>query len=305
MALEKPPVAKAAVFGCGTVGAAWAALFSAAGIEVAVHDPAIASSDQLEARVAPLLPALRKLGMHGRGSLVLADSAAAACQDAEFVGECIREDVAEKAALLAELDAAAPGEAIIASSTSSLLWSDLVSRSQTPERIIVSHPFNPAHLMPLVELYGASAEVVGRAHDFFRSLGKTPIILRREAQGHVANRLSSALFREAVHLVIEGIASVEDVDIALREGPGLRWSVLGVHQGYHLGAGPGGIRAYLEHLGASQQRRWDDLGAPELTPEVCETLIGEIERTYGAQAMEGLEAKRDQALILRLMERRR
>ena len=302
MALERP-ITQTAIIGCGAVGAAWAALFSANGIAVSVHDPMIGTESELAARIAPAREALRELGMSGEGSVRLADSIRQACHECQFVQESTREVLEEKAKIIAELDDVAPADAIIASSTSSLLWSDLVAETRLPGRIIIAHPFNPAHLIPLVELFGSSPEVIERARAFFVGLGKVPIVLKREAQGHIANRLSSALFREAVHLVIEGIASVEDVDTALREGPGLRWSIVGVHQGYHLGAGRGGIRAYIEHLGNSQKRRWDDLGRPDLTPEVRERLILAIEAAYGDRPVETMEAERDAALISRLRVR--
>jgi carnitine 3-dehydrogenase len=290
-----------AVIGCGTVGTSWAALFSAAGLSVTVYDPRIASPADLAARVDACLPALRSLGTDGNGALMLADSAAAACRSAQFVQESTPENVAAKTELIAALDADAPPDSIIASSTSSLLWSELVAGARNPGRVIVAHPFHPAHLIPLVELYGSDPAVLTRAADFYRGLRKVPVTLRREARGHIANRLSSALYREAVSLVLQGIASVEEVDTALREGPALRWSVLGVHLGTHLAAGRGGIRAYLDHLGASQEKRWEDLGTPTMDTATREALIAGVEEAYGDRVGAELEAARDVSILRRLM----
>jgi carnitine 3-dehydrogenase len=303
MALEAP-ITKVAVVGCGAVGAAWTALFSAWGISVSVRDPKISTESELKEKVLPAREALRSLGLMGEGSIRLVESVSQACSSCQFVQESTRENVAEKIELLAELDTCSPPDAIIASSTSSFLWSDLVTGAKSPNRIIIAHPFNPAHLIPLVEIFGNDSDVVGRACSFYKRIGKVPVVLKREARGHIANRLSSALFREAVHLVIEGIASVDDVDTALREGPGLRWSVIGVHQGYHLGAGRRGIRGYIEHLGASQKRRWEDLGQPDFSKDVQETLINAVEAAYGDRSIQELEAERDAVLMAHLLGRK-
>mgnify|MGYP006282109487 CR=1 FL=1 len=297
-----PPIRRIAVIGCGNVGASWAALFHAAGCDLTVADPAISGVAELEARLAPHLGALRELGLDGAGRLERADSPETACAQADLVQESAPESAA-KADLVARLDAAAPAGAIIASSTSSLLLSDLTQGCTRPDRVILAHPFHPPHLIPLVELFGTTPDVIDRAAAFYRAIGKSPVVLRREMQGHIAGRLSAALFREAVHLVAEGVASVEDVDTALRDGPALRWSVTGAFLAYHLGGGPGGMEAYLAHLGPSQERRWKDLGDPQLTPEIRGAILSGVAAAYGDRSMAELEVARDGALMTALANR--
>jgi 3-hydroxyacyl-CoA dehydrogenase len=296
--------ARVGIVGCGTVGAAWAALFHAHGVPVAAFDPALADDAALHAAVAPFLPPLRTLGMTGAGALHRVATPEAACEDAGFVQESAPEKVDAKVALLARLDAATPPGAIIASSTSALLWSEITPACTNPARFVVGHPFNPVHLIPLVEIYGIDAAVTARAAALYRALGMRPIVLRREMRGHLANRLSSALYREAVHIVAEGAASVEDVDTVLRDGPAMRWAIAGVHLGYHLGGGRGGIRHYFEHLGPSQQRRWDDLGRPTLDAATVAALIEGVLAAYGDVPIETHEARRDAALLQARLARR-
>ena len=289
--------ARAGIIGCGTVGAAWAALLHANGVAVAAHDPALTGDAGVAAAVAPFLPPLRALGMTGSAPLTVAATPEAACAGAGLVQESAPENAAAKAELLARLDAAAPPDCVIASSTSALLLSEINPRCATPARVIVAHPFNPAHLIPLVEITGIDEGTTARAAALYRALGMSPIVLRREARGHLANRLSSALYREAVNIVAEGIASVADVDAALRDGPALRWAITGVHLAYHLGGGKGGIRHYLDHLGPSQQRRWDDLGTPTLDPATVAALVEGVLAAYGDVPIETHEARRDAALL--------
>src|SRR5262249_54332596 len=151
---------------------------------------------------------------------------------------------------------------ILASSSTALMPSDIQARCSDPARVIVAHPFNPPHLVPLVEIVGGTRTapaVIERALAFFKEIGKAPIHLKKELPGHLANRLQAALYREAVHLVASGAASVADVDAAVTNGPGLRWAIMGPHLTYHVGGGRGGIAEYFEKLGPSQQARWADL----------------------------------------------
>lgn len=230
---------KIAVVGCGVVGASWAALCLAHGREVIATDPAPGAEDRLRAFVARARGDLVRLGLTGEGALRFVATPEEAVADADVVQESAPENEAFKRALLARLDAAAPPHAIVASSTSALLRSAIVADCATPRRVVVAHPFNPPHLLPLVEILGADEDVVARACAFYRGLGRRPIVLRKEAPGHVANRLTAALYREAVHLVAEGIAEVADIDAAISEGPGLRWAIMGPHLTYHLGGGEG------------------------------------------------------------------
>lgn len=293
------------VIGCGLIGASWAALASTAGLRVRAWDPDPRARESLLPRISRAKEQLAELGMSGTGEIMLADTLADAVRGSDWVQENAPEQLDLKRPLLLEIEAAAPAGCVVASSTSSLLWSDLAQVLAHPGRFILSHPFNPPHLMPLVEIYGADEAVRDRAAEFYRRLGRVPVCLKREARGHIANRLASALWREAVNIVASGIAEVGDVDLALVNGPGLRWSVIGAHMAYHLGGGPGGIAHYLQHLGPSQERRWADLGTPRLTPEVCQMLRDGIAEEAAGRSIEMLEEERDAALVAALKLRQK
>ena len=293
------------IIGCGLIGASWAALAASAGYPVHAWDPEETARKNFLARVAAAQVQLSALGMTGKADVILADTLQDVARDCRWIQENAPERLELKAALLAEVEFASSPETIIASSTSSLLWSELARNLRRPSHFLLAHPFNPPHLMPLVEIYASEASIRDRAVDFYTRLGRVPVCLKREAQGHIANRLASALWREAVNIVAEGIADVADVDRALVNGPGLRWSVIGAHMAYHLGGGPGGIAHYLQHLGPSQERRWADLGAPKLTPEVCKLLTDGIAAEAAGRSIAELEQDRDAALIASLQLRNR
>lgn len=294
---------RVSIIGCGTVGASWAALFLAHGHDVTATDPAPGARERLDAFVESARRQLADLGLRGEGRLRFVAGTAEALEGAEFVQENAPENEALKRALLAEIDRQAAPEVLIASSTSALVRSAIVADCARPERVLVAHPFNPPHLVPLVEIVAGDAQVAARAAALYRGLGRRPVILRREMPGHIANRLASALYREAVNLVAEGVASVADIDAALCHGPGLRWALMGPHLTYHLGGGPGGIAHYLEHLGPSQERRWASLGRPALTPEVRAAIAAGVAAEAGSLGIADLEARRDRALIAILKAR--
>lgn len=300
-----PSTAPVAVLGCGLIGESWSALFLAHGLDVVAWDPDGTVLVALPQRVERLLGQLQALGTGtaGHGRLSVVQSVAAAVGDAGWIQENAPEKTAVKHSLYAEVEAAAAPDAVIASSTSSLTWSDLAAGVVRRERLVTAHPFNPPHLMPLVELFAADEQVLARAEAFYRGLGRETVALKKDAVGHIANRLASALWREAVNIVAEGIADVADVDAALVHGPGLRWSVIGAHMAYHLGGGPGGIAHYLDHLGPSQERRWAALGSPSLTPEVRRLLVDGIAEEAAGRSIAALEAERDRGLMLALAAR--
>lgn len=300
-----PSTTPVAVLGCGLIGESWSALFLAHGLDVVAWDPDGSVLAALPQRVERLLGQLQSLGTGTAqpGRLSVAQSVAAAVGDAGWIQENAPEKTAVKHSLYAEVEVAARPDAVIASSTSSLTWSDLAAGVVRRERLITAHPFNPPHLMPLVELFATDAQVLARAEAFYRGLGRETVALKKDAVGHIANRLASALWREAVNIVAEGIADVADVDAALVHGPGLRWSVIGAHMAYHLGGGPGGIAHYLDHLGPSQERRWATLGSPSLTPEVRQLLVDGIAQEAAGRSVATLEAERDRGLMLALAAR--
>lgn len=288
-----------AVVGGGLIGIGWSALFMAYGRDVRLFEPDAGARSQIGDRIAGALSQIAELdpALPAPGRLHLADSLEDAVADVCWVQENAPEKVALKREIYACIEASAPAGITIASSTSSLVWSELSAQMAEPDRLITAHPFNPPHLMPLVELFGPDAGRVADAAAFYRSFGRHPVTLKREAVGHIANRLSSALWREAVNMVAEDIADVAEIDAALVYGPGLRWSVVGSHMAYHLGGGPGGIAHYLAHLGLSQERRWQDLGTPRLDEDTRAKLVAGIEIEAAGRGIDRLETERDAALI--------
>lgn len=296
-------VTKLGIVGAGLIGASWAALATAHGISVSAYDPRPEAELRFREHVAKARAQLAELGLTGEGGLAFSTSLRDALDGTGFVQENGPENEAVKRALLAEIDATLPPEAIIASSTSALVRSAIVADCARPERVIVAHPFNPPHLVPLVEIVGADSGVVERSAGFYRRLGRRPVILNREMPGHIANRLASALYREAVHLVEQGVASVADIDAALCNGPGLRWALMGPHMTYHLGGGEGGIAGYLHHLGPSQLRRWQSLGSPSLDAEVQAKIVAGVAEEAQGRSIAELEARRDEGLLALLKAR--
>jgi carnitine 3-dehydrogenase len=295
-ALPLPPIA---VIGGGLIGVSWAALFLAYGRKVHIFEPDTATRQDIRARISLPMQQIKQVrqDLPTPGELVLAETLEDAVSEAGFIQENAPEKVPLKRAIYASIEASAPPEAIIASSTSSLIWSDLAEGMREPARLITAHPFNPPHLMPLVEIFGPDRARVQQAIDFYRGFDRHCVTLKREAVGHIANRLSSALWREAVNMVAEGIADVDAIDEALVYGPGLRWSVIGAHLAYHLGGGQGGIAHYLSHLGPSQQRRWQDLGQPRLDAATVDKLVAGITAEAAGRSVTALEAQRDAGLI--------
>ena len=307
MSADQSPLASAfspvAVVGCGLIGAGWAALFMAAGLEVRPFDPVPERLADLTERCTRLQAAIAELQPIRSGQLVITRSLEEAVGQARLVQENAPERLATKRSLISEIEAATDVSTIIASSTSALLWSALSEGMCHPERLILAHPFNPVHLIPLVELFTPEPELLERAHRFYTSVGKRPVRLAKESEGHVAGRLAAALWREAVHLAANGVATVAEIDKALVDGPGLRWAVQGAHQTYHTGGGPGGLADYLTHLGPSQEHRWTTLGTPSLDASTCQLLIDGVAAETEGQSIAELEAARDAKLIAILRAR--
>ena len=282
-----------AIVGCGTIGIAWAAYFLSRGLEVSAFDPSESARDDFPQRVAA---DMATLGVPWRQPEVCATLADAVVQ-ADLVVENAPESVELKRALFADIQALALDTALIVSSTSSLKHSDIAVGVKAPSRIAIAHPFNPPHLVPLVELYGTDPEVVDRLVTFYRAIGKQPVVMRKEMVGHIANRLSSALWREALYLLQEGVASVEDIDTAVTAGPGMRWAIQGPFLTYHLGGGQGGIRHYLEHLGPSQQYRWSSLGEPVMDAALTAKVVEGVEQATQGRTLDELFSRRDAQLV--------
>jgi len=294
-----------AILGAGLIGTAWAALFVHHGADVRVWDPVPDALRRAQARMAIPLAQLAEITPDAGplGRLTLCASLAEAVTGADLVQENAPESIPVKHALYAQVEALMGPDTVLASSTSALTWSDLAPGLQDPACLITAHPFNPPHLIPLVEVYGTDPTRIMRAEAIYRAAGRVPVRLKKDATGHIANRLASALWREAVFMVQDGIADVDAIDAALVNGPGLRWSVLGAHMAYHLGGGDGGMAGYLAHLGPSQERLWSTLGEPSLTPDVQAALIAGTMRAANGRSITELESARDKALIAALRAR--
>ncbi|CUH65056.1 L-carnitine dehydrogenase [Thalassovita gelatinovora] len=301
---EKAP--QIAILGTGLIGVAWAALFQHHGADVRVWDPVPDACAATVARMAAPLSQLAEVAPDAgpRGRLTLCETLAEAIIGADLIQENAPESISIKHALFADVEPLMAPHAVLASSTSALTWSDLGPGLKDPACLITAHPFNPPHLVPLVEIYGTDPARIARAEAIYRAADRVPVRLKKDATGHIANRLASALWREAVFMVQDGIADVEAIDAALVNGPGLRWSVLGAHMAYHLGGGTGGMAGYLDHLGPSQERRWADLGVPSLTQEVQAELVAGVTREAAGRGIADLEATRDKALIAALHARK-
>lgn len=297
-------IERVAIIGAGLIGSSWAALAMGHGLNVTAYDPAPGAEERFRRAVDRARAQLAELGLANTGQYLFTNDLDEALQGVDFVQENGPENETAKRAVLAKLDAALPPEVIIASSTSALLRSAIVADCRDTRRVIVAHPFNPPHLVPLVEIVGEDEAVVARAAAFYRSLDRRPVILQREMPGHVANRLASALYREAVHLVEQGVASVAEIDAALCNGPGLRWALMGPHMTYHLGGGEGGIAGYLAHLGPSQVRRWQSLGTPSLDADIQHKIIAGVAEEAAGRTIAQLEERRDEGLLALLRARK-
>lgn len=295
---------KIAVVGTGVIGASWAACFLANGYDVAASDPAPGADKRLRELVDRFWPSLVQMGLKegaSRTRLTFHDDLAKAVEGAFFVQENAPERHDIKRDIFARIDAAAPADAVIATSSSGIVVSEIQdAAAKHPERVLVGHPFNPPHLIPLVEVVGGrltSADAIQQAMDFYAAIGKKPIHIRREVKGHIANRLQAALWREAFYLVEQGVASVSDIDAAMAHGPGLRWALLGPFTNLHLSGGDGGIAHVLDHLGPPMESWWDDLGNPELSPELNKTLADGVNDELGSKDVKAMVAQRDELLL--------
>jgi carnitine 3-dehydrogenase len=292
-----------AVLGAGVIGMSWAALFLASGRNVAVFDTAASAEKATHDYIDTAWPALGELGLIKSGSpgrLSFHGSAAEAVMDADFVQESVPERIEIKKALFAEIEPALKSNAIVASSASGLTLSEMQMGCVNASRFVLGHPFNPPHLIPLVEVLAngfTNAGVIDEAERFYKHVGKITIRIKREVPGHVANRLQAALWREALHLVKSGVASVRDVDTAVWAGPGMRWAAMGPTMLFHLGAGSGGIAAFCERYAASINRWWDDLGALHLDEALAKQLSVELSKDVGDETPAELSAKRDALII--------
>jgi 3-hydroxyacyl-CoA dehydrogenase len=297
-----------AVVGAGTVGASWALLFATHGLTTRMYDQSADALQTAEAFLDSNMALLVRAGLLDdvavgavKALISTHTTLRSALEDAQFVQESAFENYDVKRQLFQLLDAFCPPEVLLASSSSGLLMSEIQAGLAHPERCLIAHPINPPHLVPLVELApGRQTDpaAIERARVFYLALGKTPVVLRKEAPGHIANRLAVALWREAINLAVEGVASVADIDRAISAGPGLRWALLGQHMIYHLNGGPGGMAGLLAHFGPSIETWWRDLATwTELPPGAAAVLTAGIEEELGGRSYQELQEWRDQALL--------
>lgn len=305
------PIRRIAIVGTGVIGASWAALYLAKGLQVVATDPAPGAEQRLRDFIDKAWPALERLGLSpgaSRSNLSFNAVLAEALKGVDFVQENGPERVDFKQKLYGEMDGLLPADVVIASSSSGLPMSEIQKGATAhPERCVIGHPFNPPHLIPLVEIVGGkltSEETIQHADEFYTSLGKDTVRIKKELPGHVANRLQAALAREVYYLVATDVLSAADVDTALSSGPGLRWGIMGNMMINHLAGGTGGIEHFFEQFAGPLQASFKGLGNPELTPEVQKKLIDSVYEEVGSRTIAELEAERD-SLLLGLLELRK
>ncbi|MDD9993977.1 MAG: 3-hydroxyacyl-CoA dehydrogenase NAD-binding domain-containing protein [Rhodospirillales bacterium] len=292
-----------ALLGTGTIGASWATYFLARGFSVTAWDPAPDTAERLRAFIDAAWPAMERLGLANGadpGRVRVVADPEDAVKGAVFVQENAPEDMALKRALYRRIDGALAPDAVLASSTSGLLISELQEGLRSGLRFVVGHPFNPPHLVPLVEVVGGrdtDPAAVDWALAFYNAHGKRAIRVEREVPGHIANRLQAALLREAFSLLLSGAASAADIDAAVSHGPGLRWAFMGPFLTMHLAGGEGGTRGALDHFGPGLEGWWADSGTPRLDEDAIETMSRAVDDMLDGQSIPSLAAERDTRLL--------
>lgn len=292
-----------ALVGTGVIGAGYAARWLAHGLDVTATDPAPDGEQRLRKAIGEAGPALTRQGFEmadWERRLKFAPSVASAVADADFIQECAPEREDLKRRVLAEIDAAAPGASLLASSSSGLLPSRIQVDCRHPERVFIAHPFNPVYLLPLVELVPGkqtAPEAIEAAKTFYRAIGMRPLVVRREIEGYVADRLMEALWREALHLVNDGVATTEEADAAVVYGCGLRWALMGTFLTFHLAGGDAGMRHMLEQFGPALKLPWTHTQAPELTDELIDRVVDGCNYQAAGRSVAELVRRRDEFLV--------
>ena len=294
--------ARAAIVGCGVIGAGWASRLHLRGVDISIADPSPAAADIFAEVTANAAEAWDALGIatDRRGTVTFTDLDAA-CADADLIVESVPERLDIKHSTLAAIDRAAPAGAIIASSTSGFTPSELATGVDGADRLIVGHPFNPVYLLPLVEVVASPAttdEVIERAKAWYRGIGMHPLHVRREIPAHIADRFLEAVWREALWLVNDGVATTEEIDDAIRYGFGLRWAQMGLFETYRIAGGVGGMRHFIAQFGEALSWPWTKLmDTPELTDELIDTIADQSDAQSGHHSIRELERIRDRNLV--------
>jgi len=307
--VAKNEIQNIAIVGTGVIGASWAAYYLSRGLNVIATDPGPNAEANLRKYVDEAWKTLSKNGIStsaSRDRLTFEPKMAQALAKADFVQENAPERPDFKAKLFAEMDDATPADSILASSSSTLTMDVIQSQAKRPERCVIGHPFNPPHIIPLVEIVGGartSPQTIEKAMAFYASIGKKPIRLFKALPGHVANRLQAALYKEMLYLIQQGVLSVEDADAAVSYGPGLRWGVMGQSLQWHLGGGPGGINHFMEHLMGPLEGLMKALGNPDVTPQLKQTVADGVKRIAGKRSVEQLAEEENEVLTGLLSQR--
>lgn len=287
------------VIGAGTIGLGWITLFLGHGLHVRVNSRAPDARSVVAQGLRTFAPTLLG-GPRDPEELMervsFEPDVARAVEDADIVQENAPEDLSLKQELFATIGASAPDKALLLSSTSTLLPDAMGARMSDAGRLVVGHPFNSPHVVPLVEVVGSAGTAAGAVDEavgFYRSVGKVPVVLRKPIARFVANRLQSALLQESIHLVREGVVTMEELDTVVTQSIGLRWSTIGPFHSFHLGGGEGGLLKWLTHLGVGLEASWAELGRPRMTEETIASLGGEAEALFGAKSYAELAQERD------------
>ncbi len=302
-------IRRIAVVGTGVIGASWAAQYLAHGFDVVATDPGPNAEANLRKYVGEAWEQLDAIGLSpgaARDRLSFTANMNDALAKADFVQENAPERPDFKIKLFADMDDATPADSLIASSSSGITPSVMQSKCKHPERILIGHPFNPPHIIPLVEVVGGTKTApaaIKQAMAFYASIGKRPILLRKEIPGHVANRLQLALYKEVIYLIEQGVLSVADADAAVSWGPGLRWGIIGPNLQFHLGGGAGGIKHFLEGVFDGLLPVFNTLGNPRITPELKRTIADGVLLEAGNRSVEQL-AKEENELLIALLRLR-
>src|SRR5882672_8972689 len=297
------PIQRVAIVGTGVIGASWAAEYLARGFNVVANDPAPNAEAGLRKYVDDAWEQLKAIGLSAgasRDRLTFTSNLKEALSNADFVQENGPERPDFKIKLFADMDDVTPPDSLIASSSSGITMSVIQSKCKRPERCVIGHPFNPPHIIPLVEVVGGaktSPDAIQQAMKFYASIGKKPIHLRKEFPGHVANRLQAALYREILYLIQQGVLSVSEADDAVSYGPGLRWGVMGPSLLWHLGGGSGGIQHFMEHLMDPLTGLMKALGNPEVTDKLKQTIIEGVLHEAGNRSVEQLANEENKILL--------
>jgi len=297
------PIKRIAIVGTGVIGASWAAQYLARGFDVVATDPAPNAEANLRKYVDEAWSDLTNIGLSkgaSRDRLSFTTNMKEALSQADLVQENGPERPDFKMKLYADMDEVTPVDSLLASSSSGITPSVIQTKCKHPERVVIGHPFNPPHIIPLVEVVGGSKtspDAIQQAMSFYGAIGKKPIHLKKELPGHVANRLQAALYREMLYLIEQGVLSVEETDAAVCYGPGLRWGVMGQSLQWHVGGGAGGIKHFMEHLMDPLQGMMKALGTPNITPELKQTVINGVAREAGERSVDQLAQDENRVIV--------